>query len=131
MKDYDILVIGSGAGAFIVEQGLAHGLKVAYVDKGPVGGTCLNGGCIPSKIVIYPADRIVEIQQAAKLRGLQGGHALRVGGLLAHEREVVPDGPREQLDGLGNQPHPGAKQVVVDLGRVHALDHRAEAVPRG
>jgi hypothetical protein len=45
LKKYDILVIGSGA--HIVEQALAHGLKVAYVDKGPVGGTCLNIGCIP------------------------------------------------------------------------------------
>ncbi len=67
MKNYDVLVIGSGAGAYIVEQALAHGLKVAYVDKGPVGGTCLNVGCIPSKIIIFPADRLMEIREAGKL----------------------------------------------------------------
>ncbi|MFW6150302.1 MAG: dihydrolipoyl dehydrogenase [Chloroflexota bacterium] len=67
MKTYDAMVIGSGCGMLIVEEALGHGLNVALVDKGPVGGTCLNVGCIPSKMLIYPADRMVEIQTARKL----------------------------------------------------------------
>lgn len=67
MKEYDVVVIGSGAGAIVVEHALSQGLKVALVDKGPLGGTCLNEGCIPSKMLIFPADRVVEIQEAAKL----------------------------------------------------------------
>ncbi len=70
MKEYEVIVIGSGSGAIIVEQALGHGLKTALVDKGPLGGTCLNVGCIPSKMLIFPADRIVEIQEAARL-GIQ------------------------------------------------------------
>jgi dihydrolipoamide dehydrogenase len=67
MKQYDVIVIGSGAGAMIVDEAVAKGLKVALVDKGPIGGTCLNLGCVPSKVLIYAADRIVEIQEAKKL----------------------------------------------------------------
>lgn len=67
MKEYDVIVVGSGAGMIIVEGALLEGLKVALVDKGPLGGTCLNVGCIPSKLLIYPADRIVEIQESKKL----------------------------------------------------------------
>ena len=67
MKQYDVIVIGSGAGSIIVDEALAKGLKVALVDKGPLGGTCLNLGCVPSKMLIFPADRIVEIQEAKKL----------------------------------------------------------------
>jgi len=67
MKEYDVIVIGSGAGMIIVEGALSQGLKVALVDRGPLGGTCLNVGCIPSKMLIYPADRIAEIQEARKL----------------------------------------------------------------
>ncbi len=67
MKDYDVIVIGSGSGSLIVDGALSEGLKVALVDKGPYGGTCLNLGCIPSKMLIYPADRIAEIQEAGKL----------------------------------------------------------------
>ena len=70
MKNYDMIVIGSGAGASVVENALAHDLSVALVDKGPLGGTCLNLGCIPSKMLVYPADRIVEIKQAEKF-GIQ------------------------------------------------------------
>ncbi len=44
MKEYDVIVIGSGSGALIVENALEHGLSTALVDKGPAGGTCLNVG---------------------------------------------------------------------------------------
>jgi mycothione reductase len=68
MKKYDVIVIGSGCGAIIADEAVSHGLKVASVDKGPlIGGTCLNWGCIPSKMLIYSADRIVEIEEAGKL----------------------------------------------------------------
>jgi len=67
MKRYDAIIIGSGCGLNIVEEALSHGLKTALVDKGPLGGTCPNLGCIPSKILIFTADRITEIQEAKKL----------------------------------------------------------------
>jgi mycothione reductase len=68
MKSYDVIVVGSGAGAIISDEAAAHGLKVALIDKGPlIGGTCLNWGCIPSKMLIYTADRIVEIDEDKKL----------------------------------------------------------------
>ncbi len=68
MKTYDVIVIGSGAGAIISDEAAAKGLKAALIDKGPlVGGTCLNWGCIPSKMLIYTADRIVDIEEAEKL----------------------------------------------------------------
>jgi mycothione reductase len=67
MKKYDVIVIGSGCGMNIAEEALAHGLSVALVDKGPLGGTCANLGCIPSKILIFAAGRIAEIQEARKL----------------------------------------------------------------
>lgn len=67
MKNYDVIVVGSGAGGAVVEQALAHDKKTAWVDKGPFGGTCLNVGCIPSKLMIFPADRIMEIRESWKL----------------------------------------------------------------
>ncbi len=67
MKKYDVIVIGSGCGMNIVEEALDHSLDAALVDKGPLGGTCANLGCIPSKMLIFAADRIAEIQEAKKL----------------------------------------------------------------
>lgn len=89
MKEYDVIVIGSGAGAIIADEALAANLKVAMVDKGPLGGTCLNVGCIPSKILIVPADRVVEIQEAGKL----GVHAeiksVDFKAIMSRMREIV------------------------------------------
>jgi mycothione reductase len=67
MKNYNVIVVGSGCGMLIADEAEEHGLKTALIDKGPlVGGTCLNWGCIPSKMLIYTADRIVEIQESGK-----------------------------------------------------------------
>ena len=65
-KSYDVIVIGSGAGMAIVENAINEGLQVALVDKGPAGGTCLNVGCIPSKMLVAVADRAMEIKEAGR-----------------------------------------------------------------
>jgi mycothione reductase len=70
MKKYDLIVVGSGAGMIIASRGIRAGMKVALVDHGPMGGTCLNNGCIPSKVLIYPAD-VVRVLEAAKAVGVE------------------------------------------------------------
>lgn len=67
MKEYGLIVIGSGAGMNVVDSALARGAKVAVVEEGPLGGTCLNRGCIPSKVLIHAADAIREAQAAAAI----------------------------------------------------------------
>ena len=67
MKHFDVLVVGSGSGMMIADAAVNSGKTVALVEMGKLGGTCLNTGCIPSKMVIFPADRIMEIREAEKL----------------------------------------------------------------
>jgi len=67
MQNFDVLVIGSGSGMSIASAALNRGMKVAVVEMGLLGGTCLNRGCIPSKNVIFPADVINVIREAEKL----------------------------------------------------------------
>ncbi|MFX1416576.1 MAG: FAD-dependent oxidoreductase, partial [Promethearchaeota archaeon] len=56
MKKYDLIVIGSGAGLNLASPAYQSGMEVAIVENGPMGGTCLNRGCIPTKILTYVAD---------------------------------------------------------------------------
>ncbi|MBI2028229.1 MAG: dihydrolipoyl dehydrogenase [Candidatus Levybacteria bacterium] len=56
MKKFDVLVVGSGAGLEVASFAAERGMSVAVVEEGPLGGTCLNRGCIPSKILIHSAD---------------------------------------------------------------------------
>ncbi|OGS56634.1 MAG: dihydrolipoyl dehydrogenase [Euryarchaeota archaeon RBG_19FT_COMBO_56_21] len=73
MKEYGLIVIGTGAGMNVVDVALQRGLRVALVEEGPLGGTCLNRGCIPSKVLVHAADSIREAEAAEK-----AGVSLRV-----------------------------------------------------
>ena len=67
MKEYDLVVIGSGVGLTVLNEGLQSGWECALVEDRKIGGTCLTRGCIPSKILVYPADLIREAQHASKV----------------------------------------------------------------
>lgn len=74
MDKFDLIVIGSGAGTHVASVAAKNDLKVALIDHGPIGGTCLNNGCIPSKMLIYPADVIRTFQDASAV-GVEGSIA--------------------------------------------------------
>jgi mycothione reductase len=64
MREFDLIVIGSGSGLDVADAVAQSGKTVAVVEKGPLGGTCLNRGCIPSKMLIHSADIMERIQSA-------------------------------------------------------------------
>ena len=66
MKHYDIVVIGSGAGMMVSQAARQSGVKCALIEEQKLGGTCLNRGCIPSKILVHPADLVRDAQQAER-----------------------------------------------------------------
>jgi dihydrolipoamide dehydrogenase len=67
MEEYDLIVIGSGAGMNVASNAVQSGMRVAVAERGLLGGTCLNTGCIPSKVLLYPADVIREMDDARKI----------------------------------------------------------------
>lgn len=69
MRSFDLIVIGSGSGLEVSAEAAHHGLSVAVVEHGPFGGTCLNRGCIPSKMLIHSAD-VMETIRRAELFGI-------------------------------------------------------------
>jgi dihydrolipoamide dehydrogenase len=73
-KHYDILVIGAGGGTKLVSPPAKMGLKVAVIDKEEPGGTCLNRGCIPSKMLIHPADMAAHMDDLDKFYIKQKGY---------------------------------------------------------
>ena len=66
MKEYDLIVIGSGSAMSIVEVMIQMNPKIniAVIDKDEPGGICLTRGCIPTKILLYPAELLRTIQSA-------------------------------------------------------------------
>jgi dihydrolipoamide dehydrogenase len=98
MEKFDVLIVGSGSGMMIAEAAVNSGLKTALVEKGKLGGTCLNTGCIPSKMVIYPADIINQINHSKVLGVIAdikqvdfAGIMERTRNFIAHDRKPMED----------------------------------------
>ncbi|MFW6187899.1 MAG: mycothione reductase [Actinomycetota bacterium] len=71
MRHFDLIIIGSGSGNSILTEDYAE-LDVAIVDGGTFGGTCLNVGCIPTKMYAYPATVARHAREADRL-GVEAG----------------------------------------------------------
>ena len=70
MKHYDCIFIGTGSANIILEEALKLGLSCAQIEKDKFGGTCLNRGCIPTKVLTTAADDLLEINRMQKI-GIQ------------------------------------------------------------
>ena len=68
MKDYDFIAIGTGSAMSIIDALLQENLelKIAAIDKDDPGGICLTRGCIPSKLLLYPAEVVRTIESAGR-----------------------------------------------------------------
>ncbi|MFL0171761.1 mycothione reductase [Mycobacterium sp. SMC-13] len=64
MEHYDLTIIGTGSGNSVLDERY-DGLKVAICEQGKFGGTCLNVGCIPTKMFVYAADVAQTIRHSA------------------------------------------------------------------
>ena len=64
--EYDLLVIGGGSGGLAHAQRAAeYGARAAVIEYGPLGGTCVNVGCVPKKVMWYAAEARHHLDHAA------------------------------------------------------------------
>jgi mycothione reductase len=66
MPHHDVLVVGGGTGNNVAAAAANTGLDTGLVEKGPLGGTCLNRGCNPSKMLIQAATAANHVRDAGK-----------------------------------------------------------------
>ena len=90
--NYDLLIIGSGGAAFSAAiKAIEYGAKVAMIERGTVGGTCVNIGCVPSKTLL----RAGEINHLAKVNlftGLQtSAGEVELAPLIKQKNELVSE----------------------------------------
>ncbi|MFT9597735.1 mercury(II) reductase [Mesobacillus sp.] len=90
--DYDLLIIGSGGAAFSAAiKAIEYGARVGMIERGTVGGTCVNIGCVPSKTLL----RAGEINHVAKVNpftGLQtSAGEVELAPLIKQKNELVSE----------------------------------------
>lgn len=88
--DYDLLIIGSGGAAFSAAiEASKHGVKIAMVERGTIGGTCVNIGCVPSKTLLR-AGEINHLAHQNPFAGLQtSAGPVNLGQLIEQKNELV------------------------------------------
>jgi mycothione reductase len=79
VEHFDIAIIGTGSGNTILDERYAE-KKVAICEQGVFGGTCLNVGCIPTKMFVYAAEVAQTVRDSARF----GVDAHRRGALERH-----------------------------------------------
>ena len=100
MKEYDLIVLGSGAGMNVASAAYERGMEVAVVEHGPMGGTCLNRGCIPTKILTYIADIIVQTKHLEELGVTTKIEKIDYPAIMERMRNEVDGSSKEQGDSV-------------------------------
>jgi len=68
---FDLVIIGAGPGGYVAAARASKlGMRVACVDKGELGGTCLNVGCIPSKALLESSELYYEVKGGLDKHGV-------------------------------------------------------------
>jgi len=105
--DYDLITLGAGSGGLsIIERAASYGQRCAVVERGRIGGTCVNVGCVPKKIMWFGANLAHMINDAKSY-----GYDLTNNGFdwskLVSRRE-------KYIDGINNWYHGYLKELGVD-----------------
>lgn len=128
MKDsYDLVVIGSGPGGYVAAIKAAKlGKKTALIEKGDIGGTCLNRGCIPTKTLMHSAHFLYEAKRM-KEAGISFSEINLDYHKLMERKEEVVTKIRKGIEGLikanGVTLYKGSAKIIdKDIVRINNLN---------
>ena len=114
--DFDLIVVGSGPGGYHAAIRAAQlGLNVACVEKGDVGGVCLNVGCIPTKALLHVGAELRGAKSAKEFGIDFGEPKVDLGGIEALDPSA---GVLDQLGELVPARFAGGYEVGELLGHV-------------
>jgi mycothione reductase len=108
---FSLVIIGAGSGNVVVPKDPAG--PVALIESGPFGGTCLNRGCIPSKILIYSAEVAGQVRHAPEF-GIEAE-------ITAVDWPAIRDRTFGRTDAASAKGH----QARAESGTVTLIDGRA------
>lgn len=145
-SSYDCVVIGSGPGGYVAAIRSAQlGMTTAVIEKGDIGGRCLNVACIPAKAVLRVADILTEVQEAGEFGIHVSAPTVDFGEVSERRRKVVgtltagvaglmTKNGIDVLDGVGALTADGnvtvdGDQITVTKGVILATGSVARPIP--
>lgn len=117
MKHYDVIAVGTGSAMNIISSLLNSGMniKVAVIEKDEVGGICLTRGCIPSKMLLYPAEVIRVIESAKKFGISAEVKNIDFSWIMEHMRAEITEEIQMIENGLKRHPNIDLYQTVGEF----------------
>ncbi len=141
---FDVTIIGSGPGGYVAAIRAAQlGLRTALVEKSPaLGGTCLHVGCIPTKALLYSAEILDLVRDAARFGVRTGDIRLDLEAVHKHKTDVVRRDAKgieflmkkngiTVLQGHGRLKGPGAVEVTSRDGARQSVSSKAIILATG
>jgi pyruvate/2-oxoglutarate dehydrogenase complex dihydrolipoamide dehydrogenase (E3) component len=127
----DLCVIGAGSGGLSAAAiAAAFGVSVVLIERGRMGGECLNTGCVPSKALLAAAKRAHDIRDAGKFGIKAADPGIDHKAVAAHVQSVIdaiaPNDSVERFNGLGVDVIKAAARFA-DKERVEAGDFQIKA----
>ncbi len=117
-EDYDLIIIGTGSGNTIITPEF-DSWKIAIIEKETFGGTCLNRGCIPSKMLVHVANTICEIERSGVIGIDSSINDIRwkdISNRIYGRIDPIAEGGKEYRENLPN--------VTVYEGHAKFLDNK-------
>src|SRR4028119_803530 len=101
----DLCVIGAGSGGLSVAAGAAQmGARVVLIERGRMGGECLNSGCVPSKALIAAAHTADAVRRSSRVGAPGPEPHIDLPQVRGHVRDVIaaiaPHDSAERFEGL-------------------------------
>jgi len=126
-----VVVIGAGPGGYVAAIRAAQlGAEVTLIEKERVGGTCLNWGCIPSKVLRTSAELLDRVRRGREYGlALEGGFSLDLRALMARKEKVIENQARGIVDILKHHRIQYIQGIgtITDPSRVTVRGHDEEA----
>jgi len=116
-----IAIVGAGPGGYVAAVRAAQqGAEVTVIEQDEVGGTCLNRGCIPSKVMKTTAEMLERCQRASEFGvTINGAAVLDIARLMTRKQKVVQDQVRGILKLLDHH----KVRCIRGTGRIVSSDH--------
>ncbi|MCI0507648.1 MAG: glutathione-disulfide reductase [Gammaproteobacteria bacterium] len=105
-EQYDLIAIGGGSGGLsAAERAAQYGARCAVIEKGLIGGTCVNAGCVPKKVMWYASDMAYALKNAPDY-----GFELSINGFNWHKLVKARQG---YIGGINNWYHTYLKENKI------------------
>ncbi|MDG6925519.1 MAG: dihydrolipoyl dehydrogenase [Nitrososphaerota archaeon] len=103
MKEYDLVVVGTGSAMNLVDPMIRGNpdIRIAVIDKDEPGGICLTRGCIPSKLLLYPAELVRSLEDGKEL-GVSASIAVDFPFIMQRMRRLIGADINSIRDGLSS-----------------------------